>query len=59
MLGLILQTLGLLADLGIGYLAGAVRDRVLHRTTTRTLLERLAAGVYGTLATLLLAGTVR
>ncbi|WP_187351995.1 hypothetical protein [Allosaccharopolyspora coralli] len=56
---MILQTLGLLADLGIGYLAGAVRDRVLHRTTTRTLLERLAAGVYGTLATLLLAGTVR
>lgn len=59
MLGLILQTLGLLTDLAIGYAAGAIRDRILHRTRIRTLLERLAAGVYGVLATVLLSDTVR
>jgi threonine/homoserine/homoserine lactone efflux protein len=59
MLGLILQILGLLADLAVGYAAGAIRDRVLHRTRVQTLLERLAAGVYGALATVLLADAVR
>ncbi|SDL82126.1 Threonine/homoserine/homoserine lactone efflux protein [Nonomuraea jiangxiensis] len=59
MLGLILQVLGLLADLAIGYAAGAVRDRVLHRTGVRRLLERFAATVYGALAAALLVNTVR
>jgi threonine/homoserine/homoserine lactone efflux protein len=59
MLGLILQLLGLLADLAIGYAAGAVRDRVLQSIRVRTLLERGAAGVYGALAALLLADAVR
>ncbi|TDD92725.1 LysE family translocator [Saccharopolyspora karakumensis] len=59
MLGLILQLLGLLADLAIGCAAGVIRDRVLHHTRVRMLLERLAAGVYGALATVLLADTVR
>ncbi|MEO3827744.1 LysE family translocator [Actinomadura sp. B10D3] len=58
MLGLILQLLGLLADLAIGYAAGAVRDRVLRRTRARKLLQRLSAGVYGVLATVLLADAV-
>ncbi|RZQ65149.1 LysE family translocator [Amycolatopsis suaedae] len=59
MLGLILQLLGLLTDLAIGYAAGAVRDRVLSRSGVRKLLERLAAGVYGALAAVLVAETVR
>lgn len=58
MLGLILQTLGLLADLAVGYAAGAIRDRVLHRMKARRLLQRLAAGAYGALATALLVDTV-
>lgn len=57
MLGLVLQILGLLADLAIGYAAGAVRDRVLQHTRVRMHLERLAAGLYGTLATILLTDT--
>ncbi|MGP3965542.1 LysE family translocator [Nonomuraea sp. 3N208] len=59
MLGLILQILGLLTDLAIGYAAGAIRDRVLRRTGVRRLLERLAASVYGALATVLLADAVQ
>lgn len=54
MLGLTLQILGLLTDLAIGYAAGAIRDRVLQRANVRKLLERLAAGVYGALAAVLL-----
>ncbi|SDM24858.1 LysE type translocator [Nonomuraea jiangxiensis] len=59
MLGLILQILGLLTDLAIGYAAGAMRDRVLHRAGVRMLLERLAASVYAALATVLLADAVQ
>lgn len=59
MLGLILQILGFLTDLAIGYAAGAIRDRVLHRRRVRALLQRLAAGVYGVLAAVLLADAVR
>lgn len=59
MLGLILQILGLLADLGVGYAAGAIRDRLLQRTRVRMILERLAATVYGALATALLADTIQ
>lgn len=54
MLGVILQTLGLLTDLAIGYAAGAVRDRVLLRSRVRVILDRLAAGVYGALAAFLI-----
>jgi threonine/homoserine/homoserine lactone efflux protein len=50
MLGVILQTLGLLTDLAIGYAAGAVRDRVLLHSKVRVTLDRLSAGVYGALA---------
>lgn len=59
MLGLILQTLGLITDLAIGYAAGAIRDRVLQRGRVRKLLERLAASVYGALATVLVVEAVR
>lgn len=59
MLGSVLQMLGLITDLAIGYAAGAARDRLLRRTKARSLLERLAAGVYGALAAVLLADTVR
>lgn len=59
MLGLILQTLGLITDLAIGYAAGAVRDRVLQGKRVRMLLERLAVGVYGALATVLVVEAVR
>ncbi|MDI2026976.1 LysE family translocator [Saccharopolyspora sp. TS4A08] len=54
LLGTLLQTLGLLTDLAIGCAAGAVRNRLLHRTRPRTLLNRLAAATYATLATALL-----
>lgn len=59
MLGLIMQTLGLLADLAVGYAAGAIRNRVLRRGGVQALLGRLAAGVYGALAIALLADAVR
>ena len=59
MLGLILQVLGLLADLAIGYAAGAVRDRVLGGSRVRTFMERLAASVYGALAAALLVDAAR
>lgn len=38
MLGLILQMLGLITDLAIGYAAGAGRDRLLRHTEARSLL---------------------
>lgn len=59
MLGLVLQLLGLLTDLAIGYGAGAVRDRILRRTRAQSFLERVAAGVYGVLAAVLLVDAVR
>lgn len=59
MLGLVLQLLGLLTDLAIGYGAGAVRDRILRRTRAQSFLERTAAGVYGVLAAVLLGDAVR
>lgn len=55
MLGLILQLLGLLGDLMIGFAAGTMRDRVLRRPTIRRALDRVSAGVYAALATLLAA----
>lgn len=59
MLGLILQTLGLLADLAIGYAAGAVRDWILLRSRVREILDRLSAGVYGGLAAFLVIDVAR
>ncbi len=54
MLGLVLQALGLLVDLAIGYAAGTMRDRVLRRPAVRRTLDRLAAAVYAALAVVLL-----
>lgn len=59
MLGLVLQAVGMLGDLAIGCAAGTFRDRVLHRSGVRKALDRLAAGVYGTLAGFLLVDAVR
>jgi threonine/homoserine/homoserine lactone efflux protein len=59
MLGVVLQTLGFLSDLAIGYAAGAIRDRVLERTSARSFMQWLAAGVYGILATVLLIDIMR
>ncbi|WP_216215154.1 LysE family translocator [Amycolatopsis aidingensis] len=59
MLGVVLQALGLLSDLAVGYAAGAVRDWVLLRSRVRVLLDRLSAGVYGGLAGFLVIDVVR
>ena len=59
LLGLILQGLGLLTDLAIGFAAGAIRDRVLRRAGTRTFLGRLAAATYGVLAAAMLVDALR
>lgn len=54
MLGLVLQLLGLLVDLAVGYAAGTMRDRVLSRPPVRRALDRFSAGVYVSLAIVLL-----
>lgn len=59
LLGVLLQSVGLVVDLLIGHAAGMARDRVLSDVRTRTALDRLAAVVYGTLAVLLLVDLIR
>lgn len=55
MLGLVLQLLGLLVDLIVGYAAGTMREQVLQRPKVRRALDRLSAMVYAALAMFLVA----
>ncbi|ASK65838.1 lysine transporter LysE [Brachybacterium avium] len=59
MLGLLLQLIGLVADITIGSTAGLFRDAVLGRRRVRLALDGVAGTVYGGLAVLLLLGVVR
>lgn len=46
MLGLVLQVLGLVVDLAVGFAAGQMHERVIGRVRVRRNLEILAAAVY-------------
>ena len=59
MLGLLLQLIGLGADIGIGSAAGLFRDVVLGRRRVRLALDTVAGTVYGGLATLLVVDVAR
>lgn len=58
LLGLILQSLGLVVDLAVGVMAGAVRDVVLARPRLHVGMTRAAAGVYLLVAAALVAETL-
>jgi threonine/homoserine/homoserine lactone efflux protein len=57
-LGLVFQSAGLAVDTTVGLAAGSVRDALIRKPTLPALLDRVAAGVFVTLAVALVVEVV-